>query len=816
LSKGYEVWINYKLVYEESRLQNAKKDITSYFTNEGQYNFMVKALAIDSPYVKDSNMSSLVYNCIKQLDIVTDIKVTKLEDESKYILTFKEQSLAAKYLVTIKKDDDNQYNVAFEINNGVADISAHLIENGVYRVDVQALAKEGSYYSNSVTGGKPYKLTKGETLSTPENIEVKTNMEHINLTWDKVENSSNYQVYVYYHAFGQKMLKKSIFVAQSNNPSVDIGYGEHLCLNKEGTYSIEIKAVGDGEKFENSQTANASYEYVMRTSYDFSRNSIFIAGNTYSYKIENATQLKSLLWHHYLYNDDVWAYGDLGYNLKIYYDGNLNELAYSISENLGIEIDNVSQQVAGQDVNKQKMDIIARALLNQYPEVNSMTLGYSEDNKTQSFCLVPTTNVYIFRYQNNLDDLKQKTQENSTATYNEKINVVDALDQRKPSYTFNIDKQTSIDVTTTEQLFMALQYNKQPNFVGDCEVAKAVYDNARFILRQICADDMSEYQKVLQIYDFLTKRISWNNVTTGSFDEMLEASDNSQTMRANLKDLHLESVLYNYSRENGLFYDLKLDSDLFEDGNYKITDNLSRFNGLTADSEGLSKVFVVLCAIEGIDAIKVTGQKTIIVDENPVVVDYSWNKVYIDIDEDGVDGKRWYVVDVTSGITNTISFQYDGKLQKYQVATHKHFLTTDSLFGIQTTSLHKRLGDSTDYIANTSFDYYNYQRYSCVYRGNKVVDNANLKASIDTDIVNAMVYASLKANNQHRIILDIDAGEYMSRKGEASLSSIKADVSNLYNNARTMLGEEYTCNIQVTIIDYRYIVIVLQGSTYSE
>ena len=97
-----------------------------------------------------------------------------------------------------------------------------------------------------------------------------------------------------------------------------------------------------------------------------------------------------------------------------------------------------------------------------------------------------------------------------------------------------------------------------------------------------------------------------------------------------------------------------------------------------------------------------------------------------------------------------------------------------------------------------------------------MVDNANLKASIDTDIVNAMVYASLKANNQHRIILDIDAGEYMSRKGEASLSSIKADVINLYNNARTMLGEEYTCNIQVTIIDYRYIVIVLQGSTYSE
>ncbi|MBO5909885.1 MAG: hypothetical protein J6Q15_00090, partial [Clostridia bacterium] len=214
MADSYEIWINYQSIGEFVDFVDADIDITSYFTNAGQYNFMVKTKAIDSPYVKDSNMASLTYNCIKQLDTVTDINVTKLEDESKYILTFKEQTLAAKYLVRIVKGDDEAYNVEFELNHGVTDISSYLVENGVYRIYVQALATEGSFYTDSVTSGNPYRLTKGTTLSIPQNLNVIKNEyenSQINLTWDKVDNSSGYQVYVYYNSlWGENVLKKSI------------------------------------------------------------------------------------------------------------------------------------------------------------------------------------------------------------------------------------------------------------------------------------------------------------------------------------------------------------------------------------------------------------------------------------------------------------------------------------------------------------------------------------------------------------------------------------------------------------------------------
>ncbi len=803
IASGYEVWVNYQSIGTES-FASGKIDITSYFTNAGQYNFMAKAKAIDSPYIKDSNMASLTYNCIKQLDTVTDIKVTKIEEESKYILTFKEQTLAAKYLVRIVKSEDENYNVEFELNQCVADISSHLTENGVYRVYVQALAMEGSFYTDSATSGNPYRLVKGETLATPQKIEVikRENSDKINLTWNTVENCSGYQVYVYYNHMGQSLLRKSISVPQSLTPSVDIGSGEYLCLNKEGQYSIHIKALGDNELYENSQTAVHPYVYMMENVNDFIRNTIFMYGNTYSYKVTNIDELKNLLWYHYLYNQDVWQHNTLDYNLKIYCDVDLVELARKISDDLAnevIEIEDKGENEGNKDkYNKDKMNIISKALLAQYPEI----ITYTEGSSIQSFCLNPETNVYIFRYQDNLDDVKTDTIQTSNQVYKEKLEVVDAFEQRNSTYVFDIDNQQSIEVTTTEQLFMALQYNKKPNFVGDCEVAKAVYENARFILRQICSDDMSEYDKTLQIYNFLTKQITWNNVTTGSFDDVVSTSNSTSTLRGNLKDLYLEGILYNFESANGLYT------------------SLNQIVGNTADGEGLSKAFVVLCSIEGIDAIKVMGQKTIGMDENqnPLIVDYSWNKVYLDIEEDGIEGKHWFVVDVTSGIKNTISIRKSGVTTKYQVALHKYFLMTDAEFkqvtNMQALSLHKRWGDTTDYIADTDFDYYTHQKYSCVYKSQELVKGATLTASQDTDIINAMIYASLKANKQHRVIMDIDAKEYMALKGESSTDSIISDINALYATASDKLGNEYNCNVTITIIDDRYIVMVLQSENY--
>lgn len=789
MASNYEIWINYQSI-GESAYKNTKIDITSYFVNAGQYNFMAKTKAIDSPYVKDSNIQSLTYNCIKQLDTVTDIKVTKLADESKYILTFKEQTLAAKYLVTIVKGDDETFKAEFELDHAVADISPYVVQNGVYRVYVKAIALQGSFYTDSATSGNPYRLVKGETLYVVQNITVtkQTGTENdasINLTWDSVKNSSGYQVYVYYNNNQEEILKKSIFVTQSNNPTVDIGFGDYLCLDKEGTYTIQIKAMGDGETYEDSQTATSPYIYVMEQESDFERNTIFMYGNTYNYKIETIDDLKNLLWHHYLYNDDVWNYNTLEYNLKVYCDVDLDALASSISETVSNKVESVA-------TNAEKMDIIAQNLLKQYPELSSYTLGLKNQTETliQDFCLNEEDNIYIFRYKDSLEKHKTNTSETTNQIYKEKLDIVDTFDQRSSTYVFKIDTQNSIDVTTTEQLFIALQYNRQPNFVGDCEVAKTVYENARFILRQICSDAMSDYDKILQIYNFLTKRITWNNVCI---------NEESNTLR----DLYLEGILYNYNNDNGAFT------------------TLDEFIGITSDSEGLAKTFVALCAIEGIDAIKVNGNTQIEIDSETKTINYAWNKVYIDIEDDGVAGKKWYVVDLAKSIQNTIDIKKNNVTTTYQVGLHKYFLITDAKMSIQANSWHKRLGDSTDYVANTTFDYYKNERYSCVYNSNIIVDNANLTAGDDTDVTNALMYAMLKANKKHRVIIDIDAKEYISlitggATDEQSLSQVTSKItSSIYETARTTLGGQYNCSLSVKIIDGRYIVLAVQAANYS-
>ena len=773
-ASNYEIWITYQSI-GELPFQPAQIDITSYFTNAGQYTFMIKAKAKDSPYIKDSDMASITYNCIKQLDTVTDIKVTKLEDESKYILTFNEQTLAAKYLVRIVKADSQDEDFEFEVSRGVVDIGQHVIANGVYRVYVQALALDGGFYTDSATSGNPYRLVKGETLPMVENINITKDVDRnsIQLTWDSVENSSGYQVYIYYNNLGQNLLKKSIFVSQTQTPGLEIGSGEYACLNKEGDYLVNIKALGDNEAYETSQTAFYPYSYVMENIVDFERNTIFMYGEKYAYKISDVDNLKNLLYYHYLYNEQMWKYNTLGdYNLKVYCDISLDDLANEISANIANQVESV-------DTNAEKMTIIATALLGQYPEMSNITLGYQNENVTQSFCLNPTSNIFIFRYQDTLDKNKTQTISTTNKVYGEKLTVVDTFDQRSSTYVFAIDTQESVDVTTTEQLFMALQYNKKPNFVGDCEVAKAVYENARFILRQICSDTMTEYEKTLQIYDFLTKRISLNNEAV--------LSENKD----NLKELYLEGILYNSLEENGLFTSV---DDLI---------------GLTATSEGLSKVFVVLCSIEGIDSIKVNGQIT--VEGTQTTTDYAWNKVYIDIDsQDNESKKEWFVVDLANAIKDSMTVTIGAISESYQVAMHKYFLIQDSTLakaGIQSTTIHKRLGDSTDYVASTEYDYYSSQRFSCVHNSQTIVSDADFRVSNVNDVADALIYAGLKAGKKGKFMVDVDAKDYIFNAGGTANAELNI-LQSAYEIAKTKLG--YQFNLNFKIFDERYIIFAIE------
>ena len=679
--------------------------------------------------------------------------------------------MAGGYNIKIIKAEDSNYSIEISSPSSFVDISEYVREKGVYRIYIQAMARQADEYyrSSEITSCV---LTKGETLRPVTNIKIEKDKakDQINLSWDSVTNSVYYRVQVYYNDSNGKVLNKEIVVPQSTNPNINLVSSEQCAIGKEGVYSVEIKAVGN-DVYESSAIATTSYNHTMETIGDFERNKIFVEGNTYSYKISDVNTLKHLLWQHYLYNNQTWAYDTINYNLKVYCDLDLDELAIQVG---GIDagIERATSKV-------EKMNAIAKELLEQYKEALSYKANYNS-----SICVDEKDNIYIFSYNNNVAEIYKTETSNSVYNKNgkgEKLDVVDKFNKRLSSYKFAIDSQESIDVTTTEQLFMALQYNKQPNFVGDSAVAEAVYENARYILRQICSNQMDDYEKVLSIYNFLTKRVAWN----------YEAENKLTTVNnnANMQELYLESILYNSAKPKGLFTILTNEN---YSNNLQIS-NLNEFVGVSSLSQGLSKAFVVLCSIEGIDSIKVNGS----LDGK----DYSWNKVYIDINNDASNEKQWYAIDIGSAIKNKITINGS----QYQASTHRYFLVEDSQIIATEFNYYNRLGDIS-YQAVTAFDYYSYQEYQCRY--NNIEYAGNMEVDGGEGIKELIKYAMIYANNQ-TVVIDVDADDYFKTfGGQINIDTIKSRINELHGTAMQDIGLVYTMSLE--IIDNRYIIFAFE------
>ncbi len=759
ITKGCEIWINYAS-YGIQTLENgkAKIDITTYFATAGVYNFKAKALANDeNEYIKDSVMSSISKTIKKQLDVVQNITVKELADESKYILEFDEQTLAAKYLVNIVKAEDSGFNVEFEINSGYADITQYVTENGVYKVYVKAIALQDGYYEDSATSGNPARLVKGYTLPIVKNIAVNKSGEKIIATWSAVANSSSYQVAIYYTSpTGDKVLKK---ILDTKTNSIELASD---IVAKEGDYGVQVKAIGDGELYETGQVGVYSYKHVMETIYDFNRNTVFMYGNDYQYQITDLNDFKHLLWYHYLYNNEVWDYDNsLEYNLKVYCSADLETLAKNYSASL-------AEEVKGME-NVDIMKHIATKFLSEYPEIAS----YTVDANNQITCFNEKTNLYLFRYESKLKEDKLDAITTTDKVFEGKVDEVSDFDKRSTNYVFNIDKLASVDVTTSEQLFMAVQYHKRPNFVGNSKVAEAIYENAKFLLRQICSDKMSDYEKVVQIFDLLNNRVAYNStVSAGDAYEDLGGG----ILRGNIKDFYLEGVLYNTKSTSGLFT------------------SMEDFKGLSATSEGLAKAFTLLCEIEGVDSIKVKGT---IGEGN----ENSWNKVYLDLD--GVEGKEWYALDLASSRVET-----EINSQNIQVATHNYFLVTDIYLNTELTaqisSWHSGLGAESaqvSYKAETSYDYYEKDIIKANYIAKYIttapdgqpqinISNKSIaedhKATKESEFTPLIVATHINSNNMHNIILEIDV-----TGTNSNIETLKKNMASAYiSNASTFLKGE--------------------------
>ena len=414
-----------------------------------------------------------------------------------------------------------------------------------------------------------------------ENFYVQVNFanDNYNVKWDELENAETYQVFIN----GEE-------VNSSNLSSYNID--EYLV--DDGTYQINVVAYDEAGNKINEKVLN--YEYSASTEKDFLRKgTYYINGEYEDYVIENQEELEKLVWHTILYRqNNVNFYIALGSNIT---NSNLNQLT--------------------------------KNYIDTYPEYDAVNLGFAKYAKftNSNVGLLCNFSYYLNEdftlNHNNIPARDYKEYNLEKYDYEIDAQYILPYETATPTErTFAIDEVglDEVVVNNTEQLFMAVQYGARPVFSDPDSVAAKVYNNAREVLKQINnSDDLTDYQKALNIYSYLGNNVKYDYVL---YEYMTALRNFSIRSFGNYSAFYLE----------GVFLDLE--------NQYAVCD-------------GLAKAYTLLCRMEGIECFKVNGEVITNRNENPsreVGENHAWNKVKISKNPElNLAKDTWSIVDVTWG-----------------------------------------------------------------------------------------------------------------------------------------------------------------------
>lgn len=257
-------------------------------------------------------------------------------------------------------------------------------------------------------------------------------------------------------------------------------------------------------------------------------------------------------------------------------------------------------------------------------------------------------------------------------------------DNVKKTRNFYIDgvKET-MSVSTSNMLYKAVAWGYKPVFMGSqADNLKQIYDNAKDALSYIVSDEMSEYEKVHAIYDYIIYNVRYDHDCANAEDAYVSGN----------LSLNEKMKYYGYYLE-GIFLDKFYKKDMH------------------AVCDGKSKAFVLMCGIEGITAVRISGEAS---SDGKNFGGHAWNKVLLDLN--GTGDKEWYFVDTTWGDVGDDSKEF---------LSHAYFLLSDD--EVKNTHVEKTGHGYPK--AEGKFDYYAHETYtSSGTEYNYVIANNNLAA----------------------------------------------------------------------------------------
>lgn len=262
----------------------------------------------------------------------------------------------------------------------------------------------------------------------------------------------------------------------------------------------------------------------------------------------------------------------------------------------------------------------------------------------------------------------------------------------KPHYDDNVKKERNfyidsvketMSVSTSNMLYKAVAWGYKPVFIGSqADNLQQIYDNAKDALSYIVSDEMSEYEKVHAIYDYIIYNVRYDHDCANAEDKYVSGN----------LSLNEKMKYYGYYLE-GIFLDKFYKKDMH------------------AVCDGKSKAFVLMCGIEGITAVRISGKAS---SDGKNFGGHAWNKVLLDLN--GTGDKEWYFVDTTWGDVGDNSKEF---------LSHAYFLLSDD--EVKNTHVENPGHDYPK--AEGKFDYYAHETYtSSGTEYNYVITNKNLAA----------------------------------------------------------------------------------------
>lgn len=197
-----------------------------------------------------------------------------------------------------------------------------------------------------------------------------------------------------------------------------------------------------------------------------------------------------------------------------------------------------------------------------------------------------------------------------------------------------IDEKTeTMNVANSNDLYRVVSNGFKPVFAADESGQKlqALYNKARKVLIDYISADMTDVEKVAAIYDWIVNEVDYDYAV---------ASLGTGSGTSGYNAFYLEGV----------------------------------FDDKRAVCDGKSKAFALLCGMENIKAIRVSGYAreniASVPDSEKAKYGHAWNKVLVDANNDGV--REWYVVDTTWG-----DVEVGGTSGRTEYLNYGYFLVTD-------------------------------------------------------------------------------------------------------------------------------------------